>query len=289
MKLLVVGCGDTGLRVARQAMAAGWPVDGVVRGHDSARRLREAGVTPQVVDLDAAAPDVTGATHVLVAAPPPRSGQTDPRLARVLGALRDAAHVQRLVYISTSGVYGDAAGAWVDETRPLAPVTPRAIRRADAEAQVETWSASTGVAAVRLRVPGIYGPGRLPVTRLQRGLPVIRPEEAPWSNRIHVEDLAAVCWLALTRSEVAGVFNVADGAPTTMTDYFLRCAAALGLPPPPQIPLAMAEQALGAQAASFVRESRRLDITRAAEVLGFVPVYADLADGLAASVAAQNG
>lgn len=289
MKLLVVGCGDTGLRVARIALAHGWPVTGVVRSHDSARRLDEAGVQSQVVDLDAAAPQIGNATHVLVAAPPPRAGDTDPRLARVLDALAAAGSVRRLVYLSTTGVYGDAGGDWVDETRPLAPVTPRAIRRADAEAAVEQWSARTGVAAVRLRVPGIYGPGRLPATRLQRGLPVIRPEEAPWSNRIHIADLADACWLALTRDEVAGVFNVSDGMPTTMTDYFLRCAVALGLPKPPQIPLAMAEQALGAQAASFVRESRRLDITRAREVLGFAPVYADLSAGLAASVSAQSG
>lgn len=285
MTLLIIGCGDTGLRVARIALAAGHRCIGVVRTAESAARLNHEGVDARVIDLDGDIEPLPVADRVLITAPPPRQGVEDTRIRRVLAALQPP---QRLVYISTSGVYGDYGGDWVDETSELRPTTPRAQRRADAEAQLLAWSRLMDVSLSRLRVPGIYGPGRLPVQRLKRGLPVIRPEEAPWSNRIHVADLACVCWLALTADDVELVYNVSDGVPSTMTDYFLTCARLLDLPEPSQIPLAQAEQSLGAQAASFVRESRRLRTDRLREGLGFEPVYADLERGVTASLAEEK-
>ena len=286
MSVLVIGCGDTGLRVARMALDAGRRCSGLVRQAASVARLRFEGVEALQQDLDRDGLTLPVADQVLIAAPPPKQGTQDTRLVRVLSALPPP---RRLVYISTSGVYGDCGGAWVDEHAPLRPLTPRAQRRVDAESRLSDWAQDRGVELVRLRAPGIYGPGRLPIQRLQRGLPVIRPAEAPWSNRIHVEDLARVAWTAMTAAAVESVYNVSDGTPTSMTDYFLRCARHLGLPEPPQIPLAEAEQRLGAQAASFVRESRRLDIRRMREGLGFEPKYPDLDAGIGASIAAQQG
>ncbi|WP_348673485.1 SDR family oxidoreductase [uncultured Abyssibacter sp.] len=281
MSVLVIGCGDTGLRVARMALAAGRSCAGLVRTADSAARLRAEGVEPLQQDLDGESLSLPAVDAVVITAPPPKQGIEDARIARVLDALPQPA---RLVYISTSGVYGDCGGDWVDEAAPPRPITPRAQRRVDAENRLLAWAGAGDTELVRLRVPGIYGPGRLPAQRLRRGLPVIRPDEAPWSNRIHVEDLARVVWVTLTADAVEPVYNVSDGTPTTMTDYFLRCARHLGLPEPPQIPLADAEQRLGAQAASFIRESRRLDIRRLREGLGFEPNYPDLDAGILASI-----
>ena len=138
-----------------------------------------------------------------------------------------------------------------------------------------------------LRVPGIYGPDRLPLTRLRRGSPVLNEHESPWSNRIHVDDLARAC-LAARRCVTGGTFNIADGNPSTMTDYFNQTADALAIPRPPQISLAQAQRQLSPQMCSYLTESKRLDITRLRHVLGVTPVFTDLRRGLADAVRRQT-
>ncbi len=226
-------------------------------------------------DLDDVQPLPALSGQLIYTAPPPRQGKTDPRMRALL---RQADAVRRIVYISTSGVYGDCGGAWVDEDRPPAPLTERAHRRLDAERLLQAWARKPGRTVVILRVPGIYGPGRLPVDRLRRGLPVLDPAEAPWSNRIHAEDLARACCQALERGE--GVYNLSDGQPASMSDYFLACARHLHLPAPPLLNWAEAEQQFSPALMSFYRESRRLKIDRARHDLGFTPMYPDLASGL---------
>lgn len=274
--VLIVGCGDLGLRVARLLLARGTPVHGVVRSPARAEALRAQGLHAHVVDLDAAA-DLPAAERVYWFAPPPASGHTDPRLAHALDRL--AQPPRRLVYVSTSGVYGDCGGRWIDEDEPLKPQSDRGRRRLDAEQRL---AASAIPEVVVLRVPGIYGPGRLPLERLRRGVPVIADDQSPWTNRIHADDLAQAAVAAMERGRPGAAYNVSDGRPSTMTDYFSRCARLLGLPEPRRIPLAQAADTLGPALMSFLDESKRLINRRLCEELGVVLRYPDLDHGLPA-------
>jgi nucleoside-diphosphate-sugar epimerase len=187
-----------------------------------------------------------------------------------------------VVYISTTGVYGDCGGAWVDETWPARPAVDRARRRWDAEQTLSRWSRHTGCELVVLRVAGIYGPGRLPLERIRQAVPMVREAESPYSNRIHVDDLATVCMAAMERGQPGAVYNACDGSPSTMTDYFLAVADAAGLPPPPLIPLAEAAGQISEAMLSYLAESRRLSNRRQSEDLGVVLRYPTLAQGLRA-------
>lgn len=177
----------------------------------------------------------------------------------------------------------------MDEDTPIHPQTERAKRRADAEAALQAWSQRTGVPVVILRVGGIYGPGRLPVDRIKAGRPVLREEESGFTNRIHADDLAAVCIAAMERGTPGGYYNVSDGQPGTMTQYFSAVADLLGLPRPPQVTRAQAEQQMNASLLSFLNESRRLDNRRMLRELGVKLRYPDLASGLAASAPEHRG
>ncbi|HSW12983.1 MAG TPA: NAD-dependent epimerase/dehydratase family protein [Solimonas sp.] len=278
---LIVGCGDIGQRVATRLQAMGREVTAIVRSAPSAAALREQGLAVVEADLDHEAPSLP--TPLLFwFAPPPAEGEGDPRLRRWLAA--QASAPPRLVYISTSGVYGDCGGRWIDEDEPLRPLSARALRRIDAEDALREYAASHRSEVVILRVPGIYGPGRLPRQRLQQGLPVVREAESPYTNRIHAEDLAQAALHAAAWGGAGRAYNVADGNPTTMCDYFTRCAALLGLPPPPQLTMAEAQQQLTPAMWSFMEESKRLQTARLHEELRFTPRYPDLASGLPAAL-----
>ncbi len=283
MGLLIVGCGDIGLRVART-----WPhspVIGVVRRAEGEARLRSAGVIPWRLDLDdslATPYPQTTITTLIYLAPPPSSGEDDSRLQRLLALLPLERLPRRLLYLSTSGVYGDQAGAWVTEETPPQPQTARARRRLAAERRIVAFAGRQGVESVILRVGGIYGPGRLPLARIERGEPVVRDSECGYSNRIHADDLAQVIVTAALRAPAGALYNVADGQPSSMTDYLLAVADRAGLPHPPEISLAQARQQLSPAMLSYLTESRRLDIRRLQKDLGVVLRYPDLATGLAA-------
>lgn len=284
-RALIVGCGDIGCRLARRLAAAAIGTTGMVRSERSADVLRRLGIRPLIADLDApldslrSALDGEGCDWLFQFAPPPADGEHDPRTRGLLAALPQAP--QRLIYLSTSAVYGDCAGRWIDESAPLSPNTARGRRRLDAECAVRDYAAAQRCSAVILRVPGIYGPGRLPVERLRRGTPVLRREDSPYTNRIHADDLAAAAHRIAERGEAGAAYNVSDGQPTTMTDYFLRCAALLGLPEPPQVDLAEARRSLSPMLLSFLDESKRLSNRRLVESLGWSPQFPDLAAGLA--------
>jgi nucleoside-diphosphate-sugar epimerase len=283
--LLIVGCGDIGRRVAALELAAGQRVAALARSEATASALRQRGLEALRGDLDAPASLSGLPAHVPVLyyfAPPPATGEGDPRLSALLAALPADALPERAVYISTSGVYGDCGGAWVDEDWPLNPRTDRARRRAAAERALLDWGGLRGVACVVLRVPGIYGPDRLPKERLRRGLPVVDEREAPYSNRIHADDLAQACCAAARRGRAGAAYNASDGHPTTMTDYFQRVADALGLPRPPAIGMEQARRTFSPGMLSFLDESKRLDNRRMLSELGVALRYPDLASGLAA-------
>ncbi|MDB5987674.1 MAG: family oxidoreductase [Nevskia sp.] len=275
----IVGCGDIGRRLAARLITAGSRVVGWVRSDQGATKLEALGIVPRSVDLDAEMASIDAAPAWLFwFAPPPNSGSTDPRLARFLAALRTPP--QRLIYLSTSAVYGDCGGAWIDEDAALNPASDRGRRRLDAERIAHDYGARSGCEVLILRVPGIYGPGRMPEARLRAGTPILRAQDSPYTNRIHADDLATAALIVAQRGAAGAAYNVADGAPTTMSDYFLRCAERLGLPPPPQISLAQAQQQLPASIMSFLEESKRLRSDRL-RALGWTPRYPDLESGLA--------
>lgn len=285
--VLILGCGYVGLRLARFLCGTDAVVAGVVRSAESAAAVRDLGSNALQLDLDAesALPQLPAAkAELYYFVPPPGTGATDTRLRRVLAAMGHESLPRRIVYISTSGVYGDCGGDWVDETYPLNPTTPRALRRADAEAALQAWSAATGVPVIILRVPGIYGPGKLPLERLRKALPLLREEESPYTNRIQVDDLINVCRTAMARGIPGAVYNVSDGLPSNMTDYFNRIADFTGLPRPPVISRDQIDQ-LSPGMRAFMEESKRLDTRRMREELGVRLKYPTLEAGLSACLA----
>jgi len=260
----------------------------MVRSTGSAAALRNGGIEALEIDLDrddrslaALGAAAQGAT-IAYLAPPPESGATDPRLATFLAAL-GSARPAALLYMSTTGVYGDTGGEVVTESAPLLPGSDRARRRVAAETAAAQWCEACGVRCVILRVPGIYGPHRLPLERLRRGEPAIRPEGAGPGNRIHVDDLVTACVAALDGS-ANGIFNVTDGDTASTTEYLLVTAELAGLLPPELITRAEAQRRIPPGMLAFLNEARRVDNRRMREVLGVQPVYADMRAGVAASL-----
>lgn len=280
--MLIIGCGYIGQALARRYLARGDSVTGVVRTPASAEVLQRQGIRPLVLDLDGDWPQTleTQGERIFYLAPPPEQGDTDPRVRRLVEVFAARGQPARLVYMSTTGVYGDCQGDWVDETRPIQPQVPRAKRRADAEQVLGQWSRRTGSDLVILRVAGFYGPGRLPLERIRQGLPVVREDESPYSNRIHAEDLVEVCLAAMARAGSGDIYNVSDGHPTSMTDYFYRVADLAGLPRPPAISLAEAAGRLSPGMLSYMQESRRLSNRKLREDLGVELRYPTLDQGL---------
>lgn len=292
-RVLIVGCGDVGLRVAR-ALGAGGPRPRVLALTSTAARvpaLRAAGITPLVGNLDDAGSlaRLAGlATRVLHLAPPPGEGEAgrqwwlDPRSTALARALRRRALPQALVYVSTSGVYGDCAGEWVAESRPVAPATPRAQRRVNAE-RVMRHLGRAGVRTSILRVPGIYAPDReggTPEGRLRRGTPVLEAQDDVYTNHIHADDLARACTAALWRGLPQRSYNVADDSQLKMGDYFDLAADLYGLPRPPRVSRSMAQQQLPLSLLSFMGESRRLLTARMARELRVRLRYPTVHEGL---------
>jgi nucleoside-diphosphate-sugar epimerase len=284
-QLLIVGYGDIGQRVARLAISAGFDVAAASRSIELKANDRDAGVELFTANLDrlgTLAELPTRQAMVLYLAPPPPHGETDPRVELFCKSIYKTELPAKVVYLSTSGVYGDCDGELVDETRPPNPETDRAKRRLAAEQAFRTWGMSHGVPIVTLRVAGIYGPGRLPIDRLEKGGPVLRKEQSPYSNRIHADDLARVCLAAVQKGTDGAIYNVCDGEESTMTDYFITIANFFGLPTPPQISMAEAQTQLSAEMLSYLLESRRLDNTRMGERLGVDLLYPELKIGLQA-------
>lgn len=280
-KVLIIGFGDVGRRLAAACRRQGSDITAVTRHRDWSR-VGAGGERLVFGDLDqpeTLADLPTTGNIVFYLAPPPSGGEGDPRMAAFLTAA-DRAPPRRLVYISTSGVYGDRGGAWVTEADPPRPDTARARRRWAAEQALDDWSLRHGVPVVILRVGGIYGPGRLPLERLRRGLPVLAEAECGYTNRIHVDDLVTILLAAGVRG--SGRYNVCDGQPGTMTGYFKAVAARVGLPIPPEVPMAEAVTALSPAMLSYLTESRRLDNRRLREELGITLRYPDLDSGLVA-------
>lgn len=284
-RVLLVGCGDVGLRVAAQ-LPARIGLTAVTSSPQRRDALRARGIRPLLANLDdpASLRRLAGlATHLVHLAPPPGEGWTDPRTRALMAALRRRPVPGAVVYGSTSGVYGHCNGEWVRETRPLRADNPRARRRSDAEQVVRFFGRASGARVQVLRIPGIYGmdrEGGTPRARLLKGTPVLRGEDDVYTNHIQSDDLARACIAALWRGRAQRVYNVNDDTQLKMGDYFDLAADLFGLPRPPRVPRSTAQTELPLMLLSFMSESRRLDNTRMKRELRLALRYPDVRDGL---------
>jgi nucleoside-diphosphate-sugar epimerase len=285
--LLIVGCGDVGLRVAR-LLKGRWRLLALSSSPQRAPDLREAGVLPLIGNLDepATLARLGGlADAVLHLAPPPGQGKTDSRTQHLLQALARKGRVQRIVYASTSGVYGDAQGQRFDETRAVNPATDRALRRVDAEARVRWYGRAMGARVSLLRIPGIYAgdrPGGHPRERLARGTPVLAAGDDVYTNHIHADDLARACVAALHRGLPQRVVHASDDTEMKMGDYFDLAADLCGLPRPQRVSRELAQEQMSPMQLSFMSESRRLDNRRLKRELRLRLRYPTVTQGLVA-------
>ncbi len=285
-RLLIVGCGDVGLRVAK-AVTPRMRVIALTSSHDRVAALRSRGLVPITGNLDHAQTlrRLAGLAHyVMHLAPPPGQGDTDTRSAALLSALRTRAVPVALVYGSTSGVYGDCGGAWVDETRRVNATTARGQRRVDAERRVRFFGRSTGARASVLRIPGIYAKDReggTPRDRLLRGTPVLRAQDDVYTNHIQADDLARACVAAMWKGAPQRIYNASDDTEVTMGDYFDLAADLFSLPRPPRVSREEATSHLSPMLLSFMSESRRIDNTRLKTELRLRLRYPTVRQGLA--------
>jgi nucleoside-diphosphate-sugar epimerase len=280
-RLLIVGCGDV-VRRALPVLTRRWRVYALVRSADPA--LSAVGVTQIVGDLDQpmTLSRLRGlAQAVLHSAPPPGEGEGDPRTKRLLATLgRSRSLARSLTYISTTGVYGDCAGALVPETRPLAAKSPRARRRVAAETLLRHTACRWGMRVSILRAPGIYAAERLPLERIRRGDPVLVATEDSYTNHIHADDLARACVAALERGRANRAYNISDDSDLPMGDWFDKLADAFGLPHPPRVSRAEIKTMLSPLLLSFMGESRRLVNTRMKRELKLKLHYPTVDDGI---------
>ena len=267
--ILIIGCGDIGLRVAKQ-LSRSHRVFALTSQQNRFQELRAVGATPILGNLDH--PEslwrLSGlAQTVIHLAPPQNGGNRDCRTRNLLRILAQGSNaVRRLIYISTTGVYGDHRGGKVSEATPVNPQSERAQRRVDAERILRLWAPAHGVTLTILRVPGIYAADRLPIERLQAQTPALLPEEDAYSNHIHSDDLARLVCAAVYHGKPQRIINACDGGETKMGDYFDEVADAFGLERPARLPGGELQKIVSPMLWSFMRESRRVTNQRLPEL-----------------------
>ena len=283
-RLLIVGCGDVGMRILTLLQSSRHPRFRLYAVTSQAARcdaLRAAGAIPIVANLDSPASltRLAGlANRIVYLAPPPSHGNQDTRSRHLAAILPHHAH---LTYVSTTGVYGDCGGALFDETRPVAPRNARAIRRVDAEQVWRDWGRRSHSSVSILRVPGIYAADRLPLERLQKALPALLPEEDVMTSHIHADDLARLVVRALWRARPNRIYHAVDDSDMAMGDYFDLVADRFGLPRPPRLSRGELAGQVSPMMLSFMSESRRMSNRRIRHELGFRLDYPTVADGVA--------
>jgi hypothetical protein len=280
LAILIVGAGDVAKRLATSRVASRARWLGVSRSMPSKEALRTVGILPIDGDLDrrtslARAAALSRSAHATIyLAPPPNMGEDDVRIKRWLAAVstqpsrsshsrRNRAHKKitrrpaslRNVYVSTTGVYGDRAGDWVNECSVVRAQSARAKRRVAAEKRTRKSRKFRGSI---LRVPGIYAQSRLPIERLQERVPTLIDSEDVFTNHIHADDLAHAVWLTLFRGRAQRVYNIVDDASLKMGEYFDAVADALSLPKPPRLSRSELAQHVTPMMLSFMSESRRI-------------------------------
>jgi len=284
--LLSFGHGYSAQALGRRLIAQGWRVIGTTRSPEKAAALAAQGVEPLIWPGADIAPALTHADHVLVSAAPGPNG--DPVLECAHDALAAAAgNVRWLGYLSTTAVYGDRKGGWVDEDTPPAPTTARGRARLEAERAWAALGSATGLPVHIFRLAGIYGPGRGPFAKLREGRSqrVVRAGQV--FGRIHVDDIATVLMASMARPDPGAVYNVCDDEPAPPEDVIAHAAELLGLPVPPAVPIERA--GLSPMAASFYAECKRGRNDRLHRDLGVTLAYPEYRSGLAAVLAAEEG
>ncbi len=284
-RLLILGCGDVGMRLL-PLLRTRFRVFAVTSNPARCAELRAAGAVPIVANLDEprTLARLAGlARHVVHLAPPQSHGLRDRRTRNLCAILPEGA---RLVYVSTSGVYGDCAGALIDETRPVAPHNARAQRRVDAERVLRAWAIGAGASVAILRVPGIYARERLPLRRLEQGTAALAAADDVYTNHIHADDLAHIVALALFRALPGRIYHAVDDTHMKMADYFDTVADAFDMPRPPRLPRAQLETQVSPMLLSFMSESRRMDNARIKRELGVRLRFPQVGAALAAMAGA---
>ena len=279
-RLLILGCGDVGMRLL-PLVRDRFRVFAVTSQEERCDELRAAGAVPIVADLDR--PDSLArlaglASCIIHLAPPQSEGFVDRRTRNLISVLPQQA---ALIYVSTTGVYGDCSGELVRESRTVKPQNARARRRVDAECVLRAWARRSGSRLSILRVPGIYAEDRLPIERLHKGTPALLPQEDVYTNHIHADDLARILVLTLYRGAPGRIYHACDDTQMKMGDYFDAVADAFNLPRPPRLPRGELEKAVSPMLLSFMSESRRLDNRRLKTELRVRLRYAQVADALA--------
>lgn len=285
-QILIVGCGDIGLRVAKIWKNSGKSVFAVARNEGSIDLFRQQHIHACQADLDqteSLASLPTRQALLYYFAPPPAKGELDTRMENFLNSLEPENSPSQLIYISTSGVYGDQKGELINEQTPANPQVDRAKRRYHAETLLQLWHEQTHVPVTVLRVGGIYGPGRLPLQRLKDQVPMLHEELSPQTNRIHADDLAQVCVAAASKRKTeqgCEIYNVSDGTNSNMTEYFNTIADFCDLPRPPLVDWDEAEKTISQGMLSYLKESRRMDNSKMINELEIELKYPTLKDGL---------
>ena len=284
-RLLIIGCGDVALRVVPY-LCNRYRIYALTHSPERAPLLRQHGVVPIAGDLDSVATldGLTGIAQVVLhCAPPPDRGTRDTRTSHLIAALAKGKSLpQQLVYISTSGVYGDCGGEVVVETRPLSPQTGRARRRVDAERQLREWGRRSRVSVCILRAPGIYSDDRMPLARIESGMPALNAEEDSYTNHVHADDLARMAVAALRFGHPGRMYNANDDSRLKMGDYFDLIADRFGVPRPRRISRAEAAALVSPNLLSFMNESRQLSNCRIKRELRLRLRYPTVHDGIAA-------
>ena len=288
--LLLVGCGDIALRAA-PLLRVHYRLLGLCRRPENYDQLRLRGITPVFGDLDnpKSLNRLAGIAHaVLHLAPPPNHGERDMRTTNLLVALTKRPIMkriilpQRFIYISTSGVYGDCNGALIDETCPINPRTERSVRRANAEIQVRNWGLRNRVRVSILRVPGIYAADRLPLARLRENTPMLLPDEDCYTNCIHADDLVHIIFAALRHAKPGRIYHACDDSRLKMGAYFDLIADRIGIPRPPRVARAKANEHISVSMLSYIEESRQLMNIRIKNELHVNLRYPTVTEGITA-------
>lgn len=286
MQTVIFGCGDVGRRVARYLINIGLKAEDIhayVNSVASAELCAEQNVLAQRVDLDDLQRNIElcNGRELYYTVAPQKQGTRDERSRSLLESWQ-VMNIKpvKVVLISTTGVYGDCDGAWIDEQAQPNPQTDRGKRRLDSEQVWLAWGKQNRVPVVTLRVPGIYSYSRLPRERLQKKIPVVNPAECGYTNRIHADDLAQVCVKAMRHGEAGQVFNATDGTPGKISEYLQLAAKVLGLSVLPEISMEQAKQELSAGMLSYLRESRRISNEKVLSLLNVELIYPDYRDGI---------
>ncbi|MEM1374007.1 MAG: SDR family oxidoreductase [Pseudomonadota bacterium] len=277
--LLSLGHGYSARALARSLVPQGWTIYGTTRSDAKLAEFEAEGVTPLLLGRDDLAQAIGASTHLLASAAPTEAG--DPFLSTHADALSQRGF-QWAGYLSTTGVYGDHDGAWVDETAPLTPATHRGRMRVRAEAD---WQA-LGLPLHIFRLAGIYGPGRGPFAKVRGGTARRIIKTGQVFSRIHVDDIAQVLAASIARPRPGAIYNVCDNDPAPPEDVIGHAAELLGLPLPPAIPFEDAE--MTPMARSFYAESKRVRNDLIRGELGVDLLYPSYRDGLKALLAAES-